>query len=576
MFWLLTIALILLSSNAQALNPMDTTHSHNISKTLNDYGFFSIIRESENSLGVNHFFTDSFLDKSIFIVNGLSKIDQVDKIVRTIDGHYFYFKYKSHYAGIFLHGFRKDEASKIIQKIKAVIERKYYTFKPLKLLIPSAHAGDCFAHTSAWKSLDSLEAKKTLANIGYKGLASQSLSCLKEIAGGIGNSVGSITDLASAIWNLSPSEILSTLKEKKDRFFQGITQLMKISLEGIGNFSSFISDDVKQLFMNLASALEEMSIEDKRKAICGFLGELGFDMALTFFSGGVAAPALILKAKKYIDKIVKIQENRNNNRNRNNRQRVSSVNIDKRYLTANERDPNTAEGKQYLNKLAFVENNLQYVLEKTGADTLFHGSTSSSLFGVIKQGKGLKPTGQLIKEGEIPLSGELRLGATSNGVNSNTISTTKITDLEVPVKGYLAGGRNNPGFNPENVKKQIENLKDFISNYPQANEYKEMLRIREAQLQKWNTISSQERNLVNDNFPVLYGIKPSNSRKIYTNKMEGRNATEVNIDGGSGTSEINSLFVPKSEISRVKKLLRASGNTNIQVYDIQPILDVNK
>lgn len=98
------------------------------------------------------------------------------------------------------------------------------------------------------------------------------------------------------------------------------------------------------------------------------------------------------------------------------------------------------------------------------------------------------------------------------------------------------------------------------------------LKITEAQIKKWNTISNTEKQLVKDNFPVLYGIKPIKSRSISTNK-HGFGEVEVNLHGGSSAKEIDTLYVPRSEFSRVKKLLREGGHTHIEVHDIQPIID---
>lgn len=88
-------------------------------------------------------------------------------------------------------------------------------------------------------------------------------------------------------------------------------------------------------------------------------------------------------------------------------------------------------------------------------------------------------------------------------------------------------------------------------------------------------LTSFEKELVKEGFPVVYGIRPASTgktRSVGSNLLEERTIT-----GGASASEIKSIFVPKGKTSIVKKLIQeALGNdTQIQMNDIELIRSAN-
>ena len=62
--------------------------------------------------------------------------------------------------------------------------------------------------------------------------------------------------------------------------------------------------------------------------------------------------------------------------------------------------------------------------------------------------------------------------------------------------------------------------------------------------------------LVSRNFPVLYGVKPDQSRIAGTaSSIQG----EVGIRGGVSANEIGAIFVPSEHVADVQALMQKSG-----------------
>jgi len=95
---------------------------------------------------------------------------------------------------------------------------------------------------------------------------------------------------------------------------------------------------------------------------------------------------------------------------------------------------------------------------------LFHGSTSASLLSFTRynnyQGK-LIPTGQLMKLGKIPFTGELKHGITNpRGISHNAISTTDITHIDTSLNYTICG----LDVTEEEYLDSLSQKKNIISN----------------------------------------------------------------------------------------------------------------
>jgi len=192
----------------------------------------------------------------------------------------------------------------------------------------------------------------------------------------------------------------------------------------------------------------------------------------------------------------------------------------------------------------------------------FHGTTSGSLPGIVKN-QGLIPTGKLISQGDIPLTGELSFGSLPGiGMNNENLSAAFIGDINSSLN--YAGGKNfinpiqrletwNTVDRPEVISWMPENQIKF---------YDELLT---NQANKWQTLSQEEKLLAEENFPILFGIRPKGADRFSTirTSIDG----EVGIKGGVGFNEIPSVYVPKSKIEYVSQYFGNPDRMNILPID---------
>ena len=85
------------------------------------------------------------------------------------------------------------------------------------------------------------------------------------------------------------------------------------------------------------------------------------------------------------------------------------------------------------------------------------------------------------------------------------------------------------------------------------------------------SLSRRDQQLVQENFPVLYGLNPNVSRTVQVNRAD--DWIEVNLTGGADFSEITSVFVPRDKIRQVNSILEENGIRHILVSPIEPVLN---
>jgi hypothetical protein len=70
---------------------------------------------------------------------------------------------------------------------------------------------------------------------------------------------------------------------------------------------------------------------------------------------------------------------------------------------------------------------------------------------------------------------------------------------------------------------------------------------------QWNNLTTEERKLVKDPFPVVYGIEPKRAGSVHSVTSDVR--YEMGLKDGASVDEIKSIFVPKDKIEYVKQML---------------------
>lgn len=185
---------------------------------------------------------------------------------------------------------------------------------------------------------------------------------------------------------------------------------------------------------------------------------------------------------------------------------------------------------------------------------LIHGSTSASLLAFTKYSneKGLLiPTGMLLKENRVPFCGENGRGL--EGINQTCISTVW-------------------------VGKFIEVL-PYCSSF--TKQLFDMGIIRETKIIKsrnshYTTLLPDEKDLVDNQFPVVYCIKPS--RPYVCTPVHSDIDGEIGLLGGTIPGEIKVIMVPNDLriISKVENLVKRHGISVLPfTHEIQKILDIH-
>lgn len=250
---------------------------------------------------------------------------------------------------------------------------------------------------------------------------------------------------------------------------------------------------------------------------------------------------------------------------------------------AHEKDPLAAYERYMLNfgyyeiqtvRAQYALLKLMPELVKHGS-SFFHGSRSASLMSLLQRDpaeRGLVPSYVLLNNGKVPFVGEMENGiAHSDGVNRNAISATDFTHVLEAVE-YAQFEQK--VWTPESAQLKIQRIMESIEKnkgeFDHLGYMSEMiLKIEKARLKRWKSLPTLEKELIQNDFPVMYGLKPAAEKIDPVESKYG--ATEFKLKGGVTASEIRVLFVPSQHIDFVQSLLK-EYNIEIPVESIDPIL----
>ena len=194
-----------------------------------------------------------------------------------------------------------------------------------------------------------------------------------------------------------------------------------------------------------------------------------------------------------------------------------------RFMASDEIEQPTS-ALRFIEGMNFAAGKLQYVIKRSNGARLYHGSKSSSLLIFAKN----NPLGGLkgIQEG---------------------VSTVKITDFDVALA----------------YAKELSSSKAFIEKRISLSE-----------------VSEGANKLIEEDFPVIYGIKPKQDKKINPHfpdipilMGESQGAgVDVLLEGGVSLQEISSVFVPAHKVKSVENMIKTLNlNHEITVSPIELI-----
>jgi len=203
----------------------------------------------------------------------------------------------------------------------------------------------------------------------------------------------------------------------------------------------------------------------------------------------------------------------------------------------------------------------------------FHGSSSANIPLLLKQ-KGLKPFGELEKLGEAPLTGELAFGIGPQGINRTALSTVNAKNFDAALDYSLGMA----GRGKVDVEKRLNDW--FVGGgrdryidiagespfLPKPQTYDDIYNNRLTQLQN---LSEAERKIVEENFPVLYGINPKQGVPNRLQPVSSSISGEVGISGGAGFDEFGAMFAPKKYVKDLRKMV---GN-QVNVLPIERVMN---
>jgi hypothetical protein len=262
-----------------------------------------------------------------------------------------------------------------------------------------------------------------------------------------------------------------------------------------------------------------------------------------------------------------------------------------RYVRKNE--------KYFKTKFEKMLERLNFTTAMIHGSQLLHGASSASLIAFTRynqERKGLLPAGELEKKGKVSFCGSNDAGRF--GVNIDQISTVVVNALCDNIHRYAWAQRWTPEEGREEIAKHIKlfrtkymclqnpsNREDesltyaVILKYLEEGNYEEAwkyfndncltcsyydmaclseINIHVRRLAEWEKLDQDEKLLVTDPFPVLYGIKSMRENVYFC--VSSCISHEVGLLGGASPDEVRVIFVPLSRIDFVRRLMLANGN----------------
>jgi len=217
--------------------------------------------------------------------------------------------------------------------------------------------------------------------------------------------------------------------------------------------------------------------------------------------------------------------------------------------------------------------------------TLLHGSGSQSL---VDLSTGLVPSGQLIQNGQVPFAGELAVGALKGSVNNNAISTTVISHMNSNWGNALdyAKGCGNKSWNPDIGKKTLAALEEAIAKAPSEGikpgsltdqMLKNGVEVEKARMARWEKLSEEQKKLVCDSYPVLYGLNTTSVPQANLSFPRSDCYGEVAVKDGVNWESVKVVYVPANKVEEVTKRLAAVAATkHVEVFPLDTVFTCPK
>ena len=163
----------------------------------------------------------------------------------------------------------------------------------------------------------------------------------------------------------------------------------------------------------------------------------------------------------------------------------------------------------------------------------------------------------ILRLGKVPYCGELRDNITKSGVNKTLISAVPVNTI----KGAISYAINPRSWNPVKAKQTIESDQEKIKKTSKKNlnpsltkiidTLKINIKIERERINHWETLSNEDKNLIENPFSVIYGIRYTGEVKtIYSDY-----ACEVGIPKVISLVDLI-VYVPNKKINLTKNFVQ--------------------
>ncbi len=219
----------------------------------------------------------------------------------------------------------------------------------------------------------------------------------------------------------------------------------------------------------------------------------------------------------------------------------------------------------------------------------FHGSSSASFEGVFddKEG-GLIATGELLKTGRVPFSGELAAGISEFGINTHSISTVGAEGIRDAVRYALSTTPWTPEIGQENLDEYQMRLRGLDESSRWYPIYKTWIELEEKRLNRWRNIPAKFQAVISNPFPVIFkilhpeegtltrqvGIIPSQEIGVSTHARIESLVIYVPTDRLDLTRELGSNLIKPEQIKTFEELSREILGLSLQTnFEVSRLLN---
>ena len=235
----------------------------------------------------------------------------------------------------------------------------------------------------------------------------------------------------------------------------------------------------------------------------------------------------------------------------------------------------TIEVAETLSQTAFTLKSNPYLAKTFNSSLLFHGANSASLLTFTQYAQGdnnLLPSGSLLKKGKVPFSGQILW---HHKDNKKHLSTAIIYHLD-SVLSYAGIRRENyswtigNGWNPKNAEQKLLEIANLYQKTTHIF-YKNYRLVHERRLSEWKKLTKREQELVELNFPVIYGLRPSHPNS-YDQLANSLVKGEIVVKNGAANQDIKVIYVPEQFIQETKDILSKTA-AHVKVASLEKLLE---